>query len=795
MYRTSRRSVDTSSHRPRLGIVVLACALAMSACSSDGDTSADDVETVPATWDIQPGVGVLHLTGAEPGQPITLYDDEDRRLLTVKTDEFGQASYPLIPAEHVTVQAGPKTQIASTEGGLLKPGTYTLRDDTASPVIASKPFDVLDVEDVAEPTFYSKQKLQGVPIGILGEIPEGVDIVDGFQYLEMRDGTKLSAMVRFPDPAIYGDGPWPTVIEYSGYGVANPESEEPGVRIARALGYATVSVNMRGTGCSGGVFDVFNLAQMADGYDIVEIVAAQDWVLNGAPGMVGLSYSGITQLYVGATNPPHLAAITPQSVIVDPWLQQWPGGIYNAGFTRRWLEERDRQAAPNGQDWAAKRVESGDKTCADYQTLRNMNVDFEAFGKALEMRPPDADTRDLRLLVKDISAPVYLTGAFQDEQTGAQFAGMINDFDTAQVFKAAIWNGRHPDGYAPSNLIRWFEFLEFYVAKRVPKLNPLVRAGLPAEIGMNFNLNDTEIDPDRFATKYGEDYDAALAAYQAEDPIRVVFESGAGGNEPGEPEGTFERSFETWPPKASEVSTYFATAEGTLTTEEPAVSGTVDFAFDPTAGAESFYKEGGRTGLLDTTWEFDWTRFDAGAAAQFETAPMTEDVILAGPAEANLRIGVTGATDANLQVTLTEVRPDGVEYLLQSGWLRLGHREVNGKLDSLEPERTYQKADYEAITSTEPVTARVSIPSVGAPIRSGSKIRMYVSTPGRDRAEWTFDNPSYATGDESAVKYQLQTGTATGTSLSLTVLTDNQGVPAGLAACPALRGAACRPAK
>ena len=64
---------------------------------------------------------------------------------------------------------------------------------------------------------------------------------------------------------------------------------------------------MRGTGCSGGVFDVFNLAQMADGYDIVEIVAAQDWVLNGAPGMVGLSYSGITQLYVGATNPPHLA--------------------------------------------------------------------------------------------------------------------------------------------------------------------------------------------------------------------------------------------------------------------------------------------------------------------------------------------------------------------------------------------------------------------------------------------------------------------------------------------------------
>ena len=43
-----------------------------------------------------------------------------------------------------------------------------------------------------------------------------------------------------------------------------------GSRIANAFGYATVGVNMRGSGCSGGVFDVFNPAQMADGYDVVD---------------------------------------------------------------------------------------------------------------------------------------------------------------------------------------------------------------------------------------------------------------------------------------------------------------------------------------------------------------------------------------------------------------------------------------------------------------------------------------------------------------------------------------------
>ena len=106
----------------------------------------------------------------------------------------------------------------------------------------------------------------------------------------MRDGTLLAAMVRFPDAYIYGDGPYPTVIEYSGYSPSRPDRMDSGTRIANALGFATVSVNMRGTGCSGGVFDVFNRAQHADGYDVVEIVAGQPWVLNNQVGMIGLSH-------------------------------------------------------------------------------------------------------------------------------------------------------------------------------------------------------------------------------------------------------------------------------------------------------------------------------------------------------------------------------------------------------------------------------------------------------------------------------------------------------------------------
>lgn len=52
----------------------------------------------------------------------------------------------------------------------------------------------------------------------------------------------------------------------------------------------------------GGVFDVFNRAQQVDGYDVVEAVARQPWVRGNKVGMIGLSYSGITQLYTTASN-------------------------------------------------------------------------------------------------------------------------------------------------------------------------------------------------------------------------------------------------------------------------------------------------------------------------------------------------------------------------------------------------------------------------------------------------------------------------------------------------------------
>jgi pimeloyl-ACP methyl ester carboxylesterase len=451
----------------------------------DGDSGADgarplestdlavevdpDEPTAAADFEIRPGTEEVTVVGVEPEQRLSLVDADGRRLVVLKADTFGQAHFSYLPDELAEFQTGARAKLPTDQGYVVPAGKgYTIRLEDTDPVQVTEPFEVWGYEDHPDPSFFDDQA---------GEIgPEG-DATDWFGYATMRDGVQLSLNVRLPGPV--EEGPYPTVIEYSGYGPANPDRTEPGSMIAGLLGFATVGVNMRGTGCSGGVFDVFNTAQQVDGYDVVEAIARQPWVQGNRVGMVGLSYSGITQLYTAATQPPSLAAVTPLSVIKDPWLQQWPGGVYNGGFTKQWLQERDNQSAAEGTTWVAKRIEEGDETCAAHQELREQNIDFEAFGESLVRRPELADNRDLSKLVSRIEVPVFLSGAWQDEQTGPQFADMLGNFTSSVDANFTLFNGRHPDGYTPQVLSRWLEFLQFYVSEEVPFLDEGLRAASP----------------------------------------------------------------------------------------------------------------------------------------------------------------------------------------------------------------------------------------------------------------------------------------------------------------------------
>ncbi len=768
--------------------------------------------SVPASFTVRPGVELLTVTGAPPLTPLTLVDSTDTPLVTVTTDPAGQLVIPYLPTEYLAFDPNVEGMLPTVDGTTVAPGTYRVVDEGPEPMEASPPFEVLGVDDTPVTALYDGQTLDGVHTNATGGFQPGVDPADGVGYIETRDGTQLSVMVRFPDPDLYGPGPYPTVVEYSGYGPSNPTNPEPGSMIANTMGFAAVGVNLRGTGCSGGTFDTFNAAQTADGYDAVEVIARQPWVKHNHVGMVGLSYSGITQLYVASANPPSLAAITPASVIEDPWYQQWPGGNYNAGFTQQWLAQRDSQSAPGGVSWVQKRIDSGDTTCEDNLDLRSQNIPFEEFARALERRPPSADARRLTDLVRDIDIPVYLSGAWQDEQTGARFATMMDDFTSvpAGQFKAHLYNGRHPDGYVPKNLSRWFEFLSFYVDREIPEVG-LIRIGAPDVFEDFFGVPGMNFDFDRFLESgtgdpiYG-DFDSTLPVYEAETPIRVSFEVGANPNVPDYPGAPFARwtwGFPSWPPPDGAERVWYLGPDGTLSDTPPATRSIDRYSFDPDIGEVSYSTTSANDFTLPQI-DADWTATADGRGLSYLTDPLAQEMIIAGNGYVDLWFRSTGS-DAAIEVVLSEVYADPEpadavppeEAIVQHGLLRAAYSDVDeARSDAMLKEHLFYEENYHPLAQGEFVHLQVPIYPVAHPFRPGSRLRLSINTPGGDTPLWEFENDSHG-----ATTHDVALGGAMASALHLPVLPYSnpfRRIPAAFSGqenrppCNSLRGQVCR---
>src|SRR5215211_6034394 len=346
---------------------------------------------------------------------------------------------------------GVKTRKANSLGGLLfrnvKPGTgYKVRAGGET----SEPLTVLSKQSAPPSTDAYNQ-----------QIPS-----DGYGYLTTRDGTKLAYSVHPPQDISNAEGidlphlpvgePYPTLIEYSGYGYADPAGPQNGIAaVANLMGFAVVDVNMRGTGCSGGAFDFFEPLQGLDGYDVIETIARQPWVKNHKVGMLGISYGGISQLFVAARRPPSLAAITPMSVIDNTQTTLYPGGILNTGFALSWAKDRVHDAKPaskrGGQKWALDRIKAGDKTCKRHQALHAEAVDLLAKVRANNYYVRRvADPLSPVTFVRKIKTPVFLACQWTDEQTGGHCPTLARRFTGSSRKWFTFTNGVHTDSLDPA---------------------------------------------------------------------------------------------------------------------------------------------------------------------------------------------------------------------------------------------------------------------------------------------------------------------------------------------------------
>jgi hypothetical protein len=736
--------------------------LAVAACL--GALPAADAAANGAGLTARGSVKEAYVLGATPGQRLVLKDASGRVLRTGRADRFGSKVFRR-----------------------LAPGPgYTVHPRTGR----SRRFRVLRPGENPRSGFYQRTELE-----------------QGLNYVTVRDGVELAMTVRLPEGKTLADGPFPTFIEYSGYQIAAPgnllssvisggggppnplvpaTATAVGSAIGPLLGFAVVSVQMRGSGCSGGAFDLFGYPTTYDGYDAVETVAAQDWVRGRKVGMAGVSFSGITQLFTAGTRPPHLAAVAPLSVTDDLYNGTgYPGGIFNNGFAKTWGKDRMEDARPaprGGQPYARALVRRGDRHCADNQRLRLQTPNLIEEQKRTPYRAPVffAERSPGRWLSRAARVPIFLVGQFQDEQTGGHFPNALSALNGRPRVWLSMQNGVHVDSLGPSTITRWAEFLKLYVANEVPRIPPLVLA-LSDEL-YRF-LADAGAAPVQQSRLAGLPSAAAARAVFERDPrVRLLMDNGAGPQGPGSIGATWELDYSAWPPKQVRPGRYHLRAKGALG-RRPATTSAARYRPDPRARPEQTLAGEGEEDAWKAQPPYDWAPIAARKGLGFVSSPLTRDLVVAGPSSLDLYLK-SSARDTDLQVTLSEVRPDGNETYVQNGWLRASQRKLDPSRSTvLNPYPTHLKRDAAPLPRGRYALVRVPLFPVAHAFRAGSRVRVTIEAPGGDRPRWDFD-----TIDRGRTQNTIALGGARASSVVLPVVRGATARGTPLPAPTALRG-------
>jgi predicted acyl esterase len=727
----------------RTWVLVTAVALALALSAAAAQAKAGGLV-------VHGSVQQIYATGLAPRATVSLLNKRGHKVATQKADPLGGIVFRnLAPGNGYRLRAGAKRSAAVT----------VMPDRSAPPSTKS----------------YGQK------------LPDG-----GYGYLRTRDGTSLAIDVRLPGPA--DKGPYPTLVEYAGYGYADPAGAENGISsVGNLLGFAVVDVNMRGTGCSGGSFNYFEPLQNLDGYDVIETVARQSWVLGHRVGMLGISYGGISQLFVAATDPPHLTSIAPMSVIDDNATTLYPGGILNTGFALGWARDRQDDALPasrtTGEAWAFKRIQEGDRTCRANQVLHGEAPSTVAQVRANNYYMPSvAGPLAPITFVHKIHVPVYLTCQWTDEQTGAHCPALAQHFSGSRHAWFTFTNGVHGDSLDPDTFDRWYDFLELYVAHRDPVLSPAQKALVPILYQQGLGISGVTAPPDPIQSE--PDYASALAAFQRLAPVRVLFDNGAGSSNPGAPYPGFEASFSRLPIPGTRARSWYLNSGGVLSAGKATAALGDEFRWNSRSGSATSFTgpgDGSPGGLWTATPSYHWEQKAPGTTASYVSAPLAANTVVIGGGAVQLWIKAS-TPSVDLQATISEVRPDGKETFVQDGWVRASERKLDAARSTLlEPVLSLRKADVAPLPAGHYTEVTVPLYYEGHAYRKGSRIRVTIAAPGGDQPVWSFSGLL----PHGTAKVFIAHSPKFPSRLVLPVV-PGVNVPTGLPPCPGLRGEPCR---
>lgn len=495
-------------------------------------------------------------------------------------------------------------------------------------------------------------------------------------YLTLSDGTPLRYTLQLPA----GDGPFPVVLQYSGYNNGNNLMDGTFGKSTPALlerGIAVAGVNLRGSGCSGGTFSPFSPQWAQDGAEVVQWLADQPWS-DGGVAMAGVSYPALVALATAVEQPPALRAVVAAVPVVDLYRDvAYPGGIWNATFSSVWTGLQKY-----GNLFGLQEVAEGDAQCLGHYPAQNDPTDVTGVVAATSPFVDSLDRYTDFLTPEDLArvqAPALVYSAWQDEQLGSRAMHAYEHLPADRRWVVGS-NGDHIG--VPGSA--------FFRALQVDFLDHFLHGGTPEGF-----------DAPRVQVLRDVRDDATATEVDAYDryPVPVVQE---------QLHLHADASLRRRP----------APTAGALHYAYPLAAPSVPVGIDVGAGVNP--------AVYDDVYRLP---VPAGGALAFTTPALAEDLQLHGPSSLDLWVSSTG-TDVDLQVSLTEVRPDGEETYVQRGWLRASHRRLDpARTTALRPVPTHLSGDAAPLVPGVPTAVRVEVWPVDHVFRAGSALRVTVEAP------------------------------------------------------------------
>ena len=510
--------------------------------------------------------------------------------------------------------------------------------------------------------------------------------------ITLRDGVQLSASVALPADADGKalPGPFPVILTQTGYNKSIPAIPASNAFLVRH-GYAHLSVDVRGTGLSGGTWEAFGENEQGDYLEVIDWAAKQSWS-NGQVGTWGASFMAITQLFTAAhQHPAHKAvfAIVPMGDAYRDIV--FSGGQVNIGFIPLWM----------------------------------------GLVTGLGLLPVEPDPQ-LPLVLAE-----HLLGALTQFQVPviAQAAVGLG----GQNYDSEFWRIRSPLEY--TDRIRVPTFVVGGLNDIFQRGEPLLYEALKGHttskllIGPWQHLGgsmgeglprDNVPDLDSIALMWFDRYLKGMGNQAESVPNVTQYLWG-------------EERYSTaadWPHPQARPERWYLRGDQSLSRVAPAADEASRVALQqPVNGLCSTSTSQWTAGLLGATQLpcFTDNRLnEALLELSYTSEPLAEDYYFNGPIQADLWVSSTG-TDAGVLVRVTEVTADGVSHERSNGILTASFRAVDEarsrKLGGqmIQPWHAYTEASRQPLVAGEPTLLPVEIFPTAVVIKKGNRLRITVS--------------------------------------------------------------------